>query len=108
MDRCIYTLFIKVPYPKLYFHFKYFLSQNPLSFTALLKQYCMMITILVNEKAMEVNQDFHILQLLKKINSPLDGIAVAVNHCIISKHLWSSTSLSANDKVLIIQATQGG
>ncbi|WP_417620009.1 sulfur carrier protein ThiS [Oceanihabitans sediminis] len=68
----------------------------------------MMITILVNEKAIEINSDFHILQLLDKINSPQDGIAVAVNHSIISKHLWSSTSLSANDEVLIIQATQGG
>ena len=67
-----------------------------------------MITILVNEKAMEVNSDFNILQLLEKIKSSQDGIAVAVNHSIISKHLWSSTSLSANDKVLIIQATQGG
>lgn len=67
-----------------------------------------MITILVNEKAMEVRPDFHILQLLEKINSPQDGIAVAVNHTIISKHLWSNTSLSANDEVLVIQATQGG
>ncbi|WP_221442784.1 MULTISPECIES: sulfur carrier protein ThiS [Aequorivita] len=68
----------------------------------------MMITILVNEKAIEINPDFNILQLLDKINSPQDGIAVAVNHSIISKHLWSATSLSANDEVLVIQATQGG
>lgn len=68
----------------------------------------MMITILVNEKAIEINPDFNILPLLDKINSPQDGIALAVNHSIISKHLWSATSLSANDKVLVIQATQGG
>lgn len=67
-----------------------------------------MITILVNEKAMEINPAFNILQLLEKINLPQDGIAIAINHNIISKHLWSSTSLSANDMVLIIQATQGG
>ncbi|WP_313115334.1 sulfur carrier protein ThiS [Aequorivita sediminis] len=67
-----------------------------------------MITIWVNKRAMEVSSDFNILQLLEKIKSPQDGIAVAVNHSIISKHLWSATNLSANDKVLIIQATQGG
>lgn len=67
-----------------------------------------MITININDKALEIQQDFNILQLLKEINSPLDGIAVAINNSIVLKHLWPSKTLSDNDSVLIIQATQGG
>ena len=67
-----------------------------------------MITIRVNEKFLEINNDFNILQLLKQTKSPQDGIAVAVNNTIVLKNLWESTTLSQNDNVLIIQATQGG
>ncbi len=67
-----------------------------------------MITIQVNEKALEINPDFNIQQLLKQLKSPLDGIAVAVNNTIVSKNLWESKTLSEHDHVLIIQATQGG
>lgn len=67
-----------------------------------------MIKLLVNENAIEINTDFNILQLLNQINSPQDGIAVAVNNTIISKNSWESKTLLENDNVLIIQATQGG
>ena len=67
-----------------------------------------MITLLVNEKSIEINNDFNILQLLNQINSPQDGIAVAVNDIVVSKNLWESRTLLENDQVLIIQATQGG
>lgn len=67
-----------------------------------------MITIKVNDKALEIDSGFNILQLLQQLKSPQDGIAVAINDSIILKHLWSSKTLSENDIVLIIQATQGG
>lgn len=67
-----------------------------------------MIKLLVNEKSIEINNDFNILQLLNQINSPQDGIAVAVNNTIILKNSWESKTLLENDNVLIIQATQGG
>jgi sulfur carrier protein len=67
-----------------------------------------MITIRINEKSLEINNDFNILQLLKKTKSPQEGIAVAVNNTIVLKSSWESTTLSQNDTVLIIQATQGG
>ena len=67
-----------------------------------------MIKLLVNEKSIEINDDFNILQLLNQINSPQDGIAVAVNNTIIVKNSWESKTLLENDNVLIIQATQGG
>jgi sulfur carrier protein len=67
-----------------------------------------MIKLLVNEKSIEISNDFNILQLLNQINSPQDGIAVAVNNTIILKNSWESKTLLENDNVLIIQATQGG
>jgi len=33
---------------------------------------------------------------------------VAVNNTVIPQNLWSQTSLTENDKVLLIKATQGG
>ncbi len=67
-----------------------------------------MIPIRVNEKFLEIKNGFNIQQLLEQINSPQDGVAVAVNNTIILKNLWESKTLSKNDNVLIIQATQGG
>lgn len=67
-----------------------------------------MIKLRVNEKSIEIENDFNILQLLHHIKSPQDGIAVAVNNTIISKNSWASKTLHENDNVLIIQATQGG
>ncbi|WP_051228000.1 sulfur carrier protein ThiS [Gillisia sp. JM1] len=67
-----------------------------------------MIKLLVNEKSIEISNDFNILQLLNQINSPQDGIAVAVNNTIILKNSWESKTLLENDNVLIIKATQGG
>jgi sulfur carrier protein len=67
-----------------------------------------MTTIRINEKLLEIDSDFNILQLLEHIKSPQNGIAVAINDTIILRKLWESKKLSENDNVLIIQATQGG
>ncbi|WP_027138045.1 sulfur carrier protein ThiS [Gaetbulibacter saemankumensis] len=67
-----------------------------------------MITIHLNEKPLEVDKNINISNLLRHINYPEVGIAVAINQEIISKSNWSKQSLNSGDKVLIIQATQGG
>ena len=36
------------------------------------------------------------------------GMAIAVNDSIVPKHLWDSSHLQANDKMLVIKATTGG
>lgn len=47
--------------------------------------------------------------LLKAINLEFSkGIAIAVNGQVISKNTWSHFELSENDKITLIQATQGG
>ena len=36
------------------------------------------------------------------------GVAVAVNNQVVPKSSWESFSLKENDKILVIQASQGG
>lgn len=36
------------------------------------------------------------------------GMAIAINETIVPKHLWESTRLHANDKMLVIKACSGG
>jgi len=36
------------------------------------------------------------------------GMAIAINDTIVPKHLWESSHLQSNDKVLVIKACSGG
>ena len=36
------------------------------------------------------------------------GVAVAINDAVVSRSSWSTRQLTENDRVLLIQATQGG
>ena len=36
------------------------------------------------------------------------GLAVAVNHCVVSKADWPAFQLQPGDRVILIKATQGG
>lgn len=48
-------------------------------------------------------------QLLKQLGqADRRGIAVAVNDSVVSRAAWSSRTLAEGDRVLVIQATQGG
>lgn len=67
-----------------------------------------MITVMVNESQIEVDEKTNIHQLLKKTNTSLNGIAVAINDSIVSNSKWETMFLNQNDNILIIKATQGG
>lgn len=67
-----------------------------------------MVTIRVNDKEHQFKTPPSLEEVLDQLQFSLNGIAVAVNQQIISKPHWSRTSLSQNDKVLVITATQGG
>lgn len=67
-----------------------------------------MISIQVNNTAIEIPNDSNIIDLLQFINSPLKGIAVAIDTNILPKENWKNTLVKNNDKFLIIQSTQGG
>ncbi|WP_026976764.1 sulfur carrier protein ThiS [Flavobacterium tegetincola] len=67
-----------------------------------------MITIRVNDQILEIHKEFTLLQVLQQLNISEEGIAIAVNENIVPKSRWSATTLSINDKLIIITATQGG
>ena len=67
-----------------------------------------MISITVNEKPIRIEKNTNVLQLLEKLQTPQNGIAVALNNTIITKDFWKYEILEENDSLLIIQATQGG
>ncbi|MEP1489048.1 MAG: sulfur carrier protein ThiS [Algibacter sp.] len=67
-----------------------------------------MITICVNKKEVQLNPNTTVLELLQHLNSPLKGIAVAIDQNIIQHTNWETQQLENQDQVLIIQATQGG
>ncbi|MBU2996550.1 sulfur carrier protein ThiS [Cellulophaga baltica] len=67
-----------------------------------------MISIVVNEKQMHIEEKTTVLQLLEKVKSSKKGIALAINNEVILKDVWDTHLISNNDTVLIIQASQGG
>ncbi|TYA70093.1 sulfur carrier protein ThiS [Seonamhaeicola marinus] len=67
-----------------------------------------MITITINNQTKEISKAVSVEQLLNDLNQQSQGIAVAVNQSIISRHNWDQEILNDGDDILIIQATQGG
>lgn len=67
-----------------------------------------MISILVNEKRMQIEENSNVLHLLEKLKTSHNGIAVAINNKVITKDFWKYEIFFENDAVLIIQASQGG
>jgi len=67
-----------------------------------------MVTVLVNENPIEIEENATLSQLLQKVNASVEGIAIAINDEIIAKNAWESQAIKNNDNVLIIKATQGG
>ena len=67
------------------------------------------MTIRINDKEHEVGDGATLGFLLGELGlAERRGVAVAVNDAVVSRALWASRSLVANDRVLVIQATQGG
>lgn len=65
--------------------------------------------ILVNGKETELTAENKLISLIQLLSlQEKKGIAVAVNDEVVMKKNWSETNLKQNDKVLIIQAAQGG
>lgn len=63
----------------------------------------------VNDKPHQIAEATTIQALLHQLNLPSQqGIAVAINQEIIPKADWEQIQLHAQDKVMIITATQGG
>jgi len=65
--------------------------------------------ILLNDENYEIAESTSITMLFQKLGKDdTRGWAVAVNESIISKHDYDNTFLFDEDRVILIQATQGG
>jgi len=64
----------------------------------------------INNQTRHFNHELLTIQALLDIEAPAKqkGIAVAINTTVIPKSEWNNYTLSQNDQVLIITATQGG
>ncbi len=67
------------------------------------------MTVFVNESPRDMPESVDLSCLLREIGveKPV-GVAVAVNGAVVQSDKWEETYLSANDRVLVVQATQGG
>ena len=49
-----------------------------------------------------------IAQLLRELNMPESGVAVAQNGAVVRRAQWENTALQNDDEIEIIRAVQGG
>ncbi len=67
------------------------------------------MTIRVNDKTRSVADSATLFDLLRELAlAERKGIAVALNDAVVSRGDWPARVLSESDRVLVIQATQGG
>lgn len=63
--------------------------------------------VIVNDEAVEVDEQMTIGALLDKLGFQLNGIAVAVDWTVIPRSQWH-TALTDGVKVEVVAAVQGG
>jgi sulfur carrier protein len=67
------------------------------------------MTIRVNDKPRSIVEPALLAHLLGDLGvSERRGMAVAVNDTVVPRAAWPSHALADGDRVLVIQATQGG
>lgn len=67
------------------------------------------LEVFVNDRARSVPAGASVFSLLAELGLvERKGVAVAVNGGVVGRTQWPARTLQAGDRVLIIQATQGG
>jgi sulfur carrier protein len=67
------------------------------------------VTIRVNDENRDVHDAATLQELLDVLGQSSNrGIAIAVNDSVVRRTSWANHRLSSGDRVLLIQATQGG
>lgn len=67
-----------------------------------------MITVTINQEQHQFEKQTTLQTVLNSMQISLRGIAVAINNQVISQTNWESTIVNQDDKIILIQATQGG
>ncbi|MGV0643526.1 sulfur carrier protein ThiS [Mycolicibacterium sp. XJ879] len=63
--------------------------------------------VIVNDEAVEVNEDMTIAALLSHLGFPEKGIAVAVDWSVLPRSEWDTT-LADGARLDVVTAVQGG
>lgn len=66
------------------------------------------MTLSVNNQPVETSTTSLAQLLVQLALADKKGIAVAVNNAIVPRAAWGAFSLSGNEKITVLQATQGG
>ena len=66
------------------------------------------IKIKINGKYIKIQDKITLLSLAKKINVPLNKVAIELNQEIINKKLLNKIKLKKNDKIEIVHFIGGG
>jgi sulfur carrier protein len=67
------------------------------------------MNIRVNDQVRRVGPSATLLDLLRELAlAERRGIAVAINDAVVPRSEWPARSLAESDRVLVIQAAQGG
>ncbi|MGC4072236.1 MAG: sulfur carrier protein ThiS [Nibricoccus sp.] len=67
------------------------------------------MTIFVNDQARPLASDTLLANLLGELGlAERKGIAAALNGAVVPRRDWQTRRLTAGDRVIVIQATQGG
>jgi sulfur carrier protein len=63
----------------------------------------------INNEIKTITENFSVQQVFELLQiQNTNGYALAVNNTVIPKTKWTETLLNECDKILVIQATQGG
>ena len=66
------------------------------------------IKIKLNGKVRIINENFKIIDLIKRLKIPVKKVAIELNHEILDKKKLSNTYLKKNDKIEIVNFIGGG
>ena len=66
------------------------------------------IKIVVNGKLLSVNLKFSIKNLIEKLKTPINKVAIELNEEIVDKKKLNKISLKTNDKIEIVHFIGGG
>jgi sulfur carrier protein len=66
-------------------------------------------TILVNDRPQALAAGATVAGLVQELGlAGRKGVAVAINGAVVARSEWPAQALAPDDRVLVIQATQGG
>jgi sulfur carrier protein len=67
------------------------------------------MTIHVNDQARVLNDGAKLADLLRELGlAERKGVAIAINDEVVPRSTWPTRALAEGERILVIQATQGG